>query len=450
MKTFEYDPAEDQADLDKLTLWTIRYSPWVAADPPDGIIIDISGCAHLLGGEELLSKDIHIRLSRFGFNARIGIADTIGAAWAMSRFGNARTKIIKYDKTETALERLPIAALRIEQKTIKRLTRVGLKTIGILNHKPRAPLAARYGKGLVDRLDQVMGRKPESLSPIAEPPDYRTHQKFVEPILTLEQITLSLDQLTISMADMLECAGLGARQFILCLYRVDGNVKWIKVRTSTLSNEASHIIRLLTEKLAALGESYDIGFGIEQIILGAYHTEIMSHHQIGLGGKKENGSAREFQALIDRYGNRLGFNNVGKFLPRESHIPERSEQLISISEKGVKPHNWKNFLDNLQGGSHLGRPILLLPIPEPITAIAEVPDGPPVHFEWRRLKYRIIRAEGPERLAPEWWHLMPEADELTRDYFRVEDTEGGRFWLFRQGLYEYEKTPTWFMHGFFA
>ena len=450
LKVFEHNPKDDQEELDKLTLWTIRYSPWVTADPPDGIMIDISGCAHLLGGEEALINDIYNRFSRFGFKAQISIADTIGAAWAMSHFGDNRLKIIKHGETKTALKSLPISALKIDQKTTERLMKVGLKTIGSLSDKPRAPLAARYGESLTSRLDQIMGKKPESLSPIVEPPDYRTHKKFAEPVLMLEQIECSFHELATSMANILEEAGLGARQFVLFLHRVDGDVKYLEVRTSTLTCDADHMTRLMEEKLSNLSEDYDTGFGIEQIILGAYHTETINHQQISLNGKKESGSEAEFRALIDRYGNRLGFDNVGKFLPLESYIPERSERLVSVSEKIEKSKNWQTFLSDLQGGNHLGRPILLLPRPEPITAIAEVPDGPPVHFEWRRLKYRIIRAEGPERLAPEWWQEAREACEPTRDYFRVEDTDGGRFWLFRQGLYERKETPTWFMHGFFA
>ncbi len=234
------------------------------------------------------------------------------------------------------------------------------------------------------------------------------------------------------------------------LYRVDGDVKKIEVRTSTLSHHKDHITRLIGEKLSRLGDSYDTGFGIELVTLGAYFTEVVSHTQNNLNGKKDSGSLHDFQVLIDRYTNRFGSQNVGKFMPQESHIPERSEKLIPISGQNKTSRDWSSFLKNLQDAPHPIRPILLLPRPEPITAIAEVPDGPPVHFEWRRLKYRIIRAEGPERLASEWWRSADMAQEPTRDYFRVEDTDGGRFWLFRSGLYERKENPKWFMHGFFA
>ncbi len=447
LRVFEYDPAGDEAELKELTLWAIRYSPWVAANPPDGIMMDISGCAHLLGGEENMVRDIRTRLNAFGFSAAICIADTIGAAWADSRFGSNSAEII--DGTD-ALKRLPTAALRIEADTVEQLKKVGLKTIGTIINKPRAPLAARYGKTLTDRLDQLTGKKPESLNPIKEPPEYLVQESFVEPVLLLDQITISLENLAVTMTKKLEDEGLGARRFCLSLYRMDGDVRNIEVRTSCLSHNADHITRLMGEKLDRLSENYDTGFGIELITLGAYFTEVTNHAQISLDGKKDSGSLRDFQALIDRYVNRLGFENVGKFIPRESHIPERSEELIPISAEEKNPKDWPTFLKDLQGGTHLGRPILLLPRPEPITAIAEVPDGPPVRFEWRRLKYRIIRAEGPERLAPEWWQPADIAREPTRDYFRVEDTDGGRFWLFRRGLYEQEENPKWFMHGFFA
>lgn len=447
LRVFEHDPAEDKAELERLTLWTIRYSPWVAINPPDGIMIDITGCAHLVGGEKNLIDDLRTRLSSFGFSAFICIADTIGAAWAISHFGNTPSAIVHGND---ALRTLPIDALRIEENTCERLKKVGFKTIGALMNKPRAPLAARYGEHLTERLDQAMGKKPESLSPIKEPSDYHVPQSFAEPVLLLDQISCCLDELALSMADMLDKEGLGARWFTLSLYRVDGDVRSLDIRTSTLTSEADHIIRLMNEKLCTLGENYDTGFGIELITLGAYFTETISHSQITLSGKRDSGSLKDFQALIDRYGNRLGFESVGKFMPCESHIPERSEKLIPISEQEKKTKNWSSFLKDLQGGAHLGRPILLLPRPEPITAIAEVPDGPPIRFEWRRLKYRIIRAEGPERLAPEWWKPMDIACEPTRDYFRVEDDAGGRFWLFRRGLYEREKNPKWFMHGFFA
>lgn len=450
LKVYDYDPGADEADLNRLAHWCIRYSPWVTSDPPDGIVIDITGSAHLFGGEDALARNISRRLRKFGFRSRIGIAKTIGAAWAVSRFGGGEWNIVGDEETAAALSSLPIVALRIGHDVSDRLEQVGLKTIGALIGRPRAPLVARYGVNIVKRLDQALGHVAENLSPVAELPNYRAYQQFPEPISLLEQVGACLADLTSPLADMLKKASLGARRFELSLYRVDGDVKSLSVRRSALCNEPSHIERLFQEKLEKLNESYDVGFGIEQIVLNAYDTEIMIAEQPSLDRTRAEGSEAQFNMLIDRYGNRLGFENIGRFLPNESHIPERSERLVPVTAMPAETKNWAEFLHRLQGGSYLGRPIALLPHPEPISAIAEVPDGPPIRFEWRRVIHRVTRAEGPERIAPEWWGRFQMQAEPTRDYFRIEDNEGYRFWLFRQGLYERQENPHWFMHGLFA
>ncbi len=446
----DYDPASDEADLDRLARWCIRYSPWVASDAPEGILIDISGCAHLFGGEDALARDMSARLRKFGFRSRLGIAKTIGAAWAMSRYGDGARIIVNDAETAAMLSTLPIIALRVGHDVSDRLEQVGLKTIGALIGKPRAPLAARYGTDLIKRLDQALGHMSESLSPVAEPPDYRTYRKFLEPILLLEQAQNCLVDLANPLANMLKNSASGARRFDLSLYRVDGDVKSLRIHTSTLCNEPGHIVRLFQEKLEKLNESYDAGFGIEQVVLNAFETEAVTAEQPGLDRKRPRGTEAEFHLLLDRYGNRLGFENVGRFVPNESHVPERSERLVPVTARSPETENWPEFLRRLQGGFYLGRPIALLPRPEPIVAVAEVPDGPPIRFEWRRVTHRVIRAEGPERIAPEWWGKIPKEVEPTRDYFRIEDKDGYRFWLYRQGLYERRETPSWFMHGFFA
>ena len=445
----DHDPAGDQADLQRLARWCIRYSPWVASDAPEGILMDVSGCAHLFGGEEALARDVSVRLKKFGFRSRIGIAKTIGAAWAVSRYGAGERIVVNDAETAAVLSPLPMIALRIGHDMSDRLEQVGLKTIGALIGKPRAPFAARYGVDLIKRLDQALGHMAESLSPVAEPPDYRTYRKFPEPILLLEQVQNGLVDLAGPLADMLKNASSGARRFDLSLYRVDGDVKSLGIRTSTLCNEPGHMVRLFQEKLEKLDESYDSGFGIEQVVLNAFETETMSVEQLGLDRKRPGGTKAQFHILLDRYGNRLGFENIGLFLPNESHIPERSERLVPVTATPGETEDWAAFLRRLQGGGHLGRPIALLPRPEPIIAIAEVPDGPPIRFEWRRVAHRVIRAEGPERIAPEWWGRFPREAAPTRDYFRIEDKDGYRFWLYRQGLYERRETPSWFMHGLF-
>jgi len=444
----DHDPAGDLRDLEKLACWCIRYSPWVATDAPDGIIIDITGASHLMGGEDKLAEDLRHRLAGFGLKARIGIAKTMGAAWAVSHFGAAPVSIVKDGDTTTALARLPIAALRVWTDTSDRLGQVGLKNIGALIGKPRAPLAARYGEALIHRLDQALGHRDESLAAIAPPPDYRTSSAFPEPLLLQEQIQECLIDLAAPMARLLEEKGYGARGFSLSIYRVDGDVRTFFVRTSALTHRADIMVRLIGEKLAAMADDYDPGCGFELVVLNAHDTEIITARQQELDHRPGMGERSAFDMLIDRYGNRLGFENVGRFVPYESHIPERSERLISVTDAQTTP-NWPEFTRHLQQGHMSGRPIALLPRPEQIAAIAEVPDGAPVLFDWRRVSHRVVKAEGPERIAPEWWGRRSQEVEPTRDYFRIEDMDGYRFWIFRLGLYERLEKPSWYMHGLF-
>jgi protein ImuB len=450
LKAADHDPSADAAALTKLTFWLTRYSPWVSGDPTDGLLMDITGCAHLLGGETALAEDLMHRLNRFGITSRIAIAGTIGAAWAFARHSTDMLTIVESDKTALVLRPYPISALRVDAATTARVSQVGLKTIGAIAPKPRAPLAARYGKELMSRLDQAFGLKSEALSPITPPPEYRVSASFIEPIQHLDAVAVNLDDLITSLAAILEGASVGARRFDLTLYRVDGGIHTVMIRTSVLTANKSLINRLFTEKLKLFAEAYDVGFGIDQLILAAFECERSGQTQSDLTGKSEGDKEAALQMLLDRYSNRFGRDSVGRFIPQTSYIPERSERLVPVADAPKTIPDWNIFLEQLQGDMHLGRPIALLPRPEPITAIAEVPDGPPVVFEWRRLKHRIICAEGPERIAPEWWARPANNVEPTRDYYRVEDNQGYRYWLYRQGLYERGENPNWFMHGFFA
>jgi len=450
LKVEDYDPAGDQTALKRLALWFIRFSPWVSIDPLDGLLIDITGCAHLFGGEDNFADLVIKRLNSFSLTAKLAIADTIGAAWAIAHHDQASIKIIPEDEQRDAIAPYPLTALRLSHDITDRLSQVGLTTVGMLYDKPRGPLVARYGAILTSRLDQALGDKGESLSPILEPPIYRTSLRFVEPILHLDAIETHLPDLIEALTDMLKETSKGGRKFDLTLYRVDSLSDLVSVGTSKLTNESDMIARLMLEKLKAFSEGYDAGFGIEQLTLSVYYCERIKIEQTGLICSDTADKERAFETLIDRFANKFGPQAVGQLIPNESHIPERSETYVLPGDKKLKSADWPSFLKTLQGANYLGRPIMLLPRPEPITAIAEVPDGPPVVFEWRRLKCRIAQAEGPERISPEWWSRKHELVEPTRDYYRVEDREGYRYWLYRQGLYEREENPSWFMHGFFA
>lgn len=450
LKAADHDPLKDATTLNNLAHWLTRYSPWVSDVSPDGLLMDIAGCAHLLGGETSLAEDLMHRLYRSGITSRVAIAGTIGAAWALSHHSADSLTIIAGDKTAQSLKPYPTSALRIGESTAARITQVGLKTIGSLASKPRAPLVARYGKQLITRLDQALGLKDEILSPITPPPDYRVLASFIEPIQHLDAVEASLGDLCASLITMLEEASVGARRFDLTLYRVDGDVDTVMTRTSVLTTNEGLIKRLLFEKLKIFTETCDVGFGIDQMVFAAFECERMGQSQSELTGENTDDKELALQTLLDRYSNRFGPESVGRFIPQASYIPERSERLVPVADAPKTEPDWAAFLEQLQGDSHLGRPIALLPRPEPITAIAEVPDGPPVVFEWRCHKHRIVCAEGPERLAPEWWTRPAKDVEPTRDYYRVEDDGGYRYWLYRQGLYERGESPQWFMHGFFA
>ncbi|UTW54816.1 DNA polymerase Y family protein [Kordiimonas sp. SCSIO 12610] len=446
----DYEPEGDANTLRQLALWLMRYCPWVTYDPPDGLLMDITGSVHLVGGEDALLNDIIMRFSEFGFSTRIAIADTIGCAHAVARYGQSPKSIITSVTSKHAMRSLPIESLRVGSDIADRLAQVGLTTVGSLYDKPRAPIAARYGDLLLTRLDQALGHKSESLVPLKEPPVYRNSARFLEPILHLESLEHHVVSLAAELMNMLKEAKKGAQRFELTLYRVDGVANDLIIGTHRHTNDTSLLVRLLSEKLKFFIETYDAGFGVEQISLAAYACEHLTIEQIGILSHGTSDRAASFDTLINRIANRFGSQAVGQLIPNESYIPERSEAYVAPDDKRLKTANWNAFLEKLQGDNHLGRPIMLLPKPEPITAIAEVPDGPPVLFEWRKLKCRIHAAEGPERIAPEWWARRSDAIERTRDYYRVEDMDGYRYWLFRCGLYEREEKPTWFMHGFFA
>jgi protein ImuB len=450
LKVQDYDPDRDLRSLKRLALWFIRFSPWVAVDPPDGLLVDITGCAHLFGGEAAFAELVIRRLTGFGLSAKIALADTIGAAWAVVHHHQAQITIIPEGEIQSALANLPLTALRLSHDVSDQLSQVGLKTIAMLFETARAPLVARYGDILMTRFDQALGHKGESLSPIIEPPNYRTSLRFVEPILHLQAIETHLPDLVKALTEMLKEASLGGRKFDLTLYRVDAKSDLVSVGTSKLTHDTEMITRLMLEKLKAFSDGYDAGFGIEQLTFAVYYVERITIEQTRLVRSVAKDRERAFETLIDRVANKFGPQSVGQLVPNESHIPERSETYVLPGNDRLKGADWPTFLKTLQGDTYLGRPIMLLPRPEPITAIAEVPDGPPVVFEWRRLKCRIAQAEGPERIAPEWWSRKHSQIEQTRDYYRVEDRDGYRYWLYRQGLYERDENPNWFMHGFFA
>ncbi len=449
------DHQGDHATLVRLALWCQRYSPHTRIDAPDGLAIDSTGCAHLFGGEAMMLKIIARRLQAFGLTVRLAAAPTIGAAFALARHAPGALTIVTDETLHNHLAPLPVAALRLEEPVVAALKKLGLKNIRDLLGKPRAPLVARFGSALVERLDQAFGREAESFSPLSPPPSYRAEQRFVEPLTTIAAIECAVDRLANDLADMLIKAGKGARQVTLSLFRVDGWSQRLDVQTSALalSRDAAHLARLLSERLDAIKDQ--TGFGFEAATLDAFRVEKYFSNQsvLKVAGEAQE-SPDDLARLLDRLANRFGADNVMRFAPVPSYIPERSVQITSALQSSPQDdsrHDWKAHARMLQGGDFIGRPVLMFASPEPVTTLAEVPDGPPIRFKWRRVSHRITKADGPERIAPEWWRMNAEESRQTRDYYRVEDEAGRRFWLYRDGLHEREgDTPRWFIHGVFA
>jgi protein ImuB len=498
------DPPADRQLLEAVADWCDRYTPLVGLQPPDGVILDISGCAHLLGGEAALKRDLVGRLRQHGFAVLAAIADTVGCAWGVARYGDeslprkgaaialpddchpgrlAKRDDPKYpgirDKgvagdhgsrlsrltalgrdddrkavsnedcfivppggAREALAPLPVAALRLAPEVVTLLAQVGLKHIADLLDRPRATLAARFGTELILRLDQALGVDQESITPRQPLPCYVAEQRFADPIALERDVLGTIQRLGERLKITLERHGEGARLIEAALFRVDGKVLRISVATSRPIREAALIRRLFAERLAAIGDAHDPGFGFDMIRLSVIVAEPLNPVQTGFDSSDH---AEEVSELIDRLAARVGFRCVLRAVPHDTHIPEFAAlevQADRTTDKDASPV--------VGPASSTLRPLTLFARPEPIEAMAEVPDGPPVRFRWRHVLHEVAAVEGPERIAMEWWR-----DEigtaLTRDYFRIESREGARFWVYREGLYERETTqPRWFLHGLFA
>jgi protein ImuB len=490
------DPLADRHLLEAVAEWCDRYTPLVGVQPPDGLILDISGCAHLFGGEAALCHDLVRRLDAQGLHVRAAIADTVGCAWALARYGAdlslpRRGRVIGeadrvggYDEAQLnsphpapsappspfrggmktcvkgesfivpsggareALAPLPLAALRLAPEIVTLLAQVGLKHIADLLQRPRATLAARFGTELILRLDQALGVDEESITPRQPLPRYVAEQRFAEPIALERDVLGTIQRLGDRLRARLEQHGEGARLIEVVLFRLDGKVLRLSAATSRPIRDAALIRRLFAERLAAIGDAHDPGFGFDMIRLSVIVAEPLAEKQTGFDASDH---VEDLSELIDRLGARVGFSCVLRFVPHDTHIPEFAAvevpaNLVRASGGAARSLQSLAIQDSLAPL----RPIKLFARPEPIEAVAEVPDGPPVRFRWRHVLHEVKRAEGPERLAMEWWRDA-SGTALTRDYFRLESREGARFWVYRAGLYERETTePRWYLHGLFA
>ena len=495
---FDYEPEQPHKILSALAEWCIRFSPQVAADQPDGLLLDASGCTHLWGGEENYLNDIQQRLNGFSYTIRLAMADTIGAAWAVSRFGMGGTIIPPFKQGEY-LSCLPVSALRLETSAKERLEKLGLKTIGSFMNMPRTALLRRFGKGLLKRLGQAMGDEPEVLDPIKPIAPYEERLPCLEPIRTAKGIEIGMKMLLEMLCQRLIRESKGLRKCELLCYRVDGQIKKVETGTSRPSRNPAHIFRLLEQEIPKIAP----GLGIELFVLAATVVETLSATQDALWNVSAADEASVGE-LLDRLAGKMGVKSIHRYLPAEHHWPENSVRESAILTE--KP--------SIEWRTDLPRPLHLLKVPELIEVSAPVPDYPPMLFRYKGIPHYVKKADGPERIEQEWFSFAkgcseqsspsiksygehnsakgynehsspsiksygeqssgsgktlgiysksgsvkkpPDSEDtlqsnqpaLYRDYYCIEDEAGARYWLFREGEYG-SGNPMWFVHGFFA
>ncbi|WP_436209836.1 Y-family DNA polymerase [Bradyrhizobium sp. LjRoot220] len=451
LTVFDADPVADAKTLGDIADWCDRFTPLVALDPPHGLYLDITGCAHLFGGERALLQTLCGALTRRGFVVSAGIAGTSICARTMTR--HVSGKIIADGEEADAVGPLPVAALGADTAITSGLRRAGLKTIGDVAARARHEITARFGASFTVLLEHALGQGDAPISPRKPLPDYIVEKRFPEPVATDNVIVMNLSALASTLVTAMDKQGKGARRLEASFFRTDGAVRTILVDTGRPVTKPEVIDRLFRERLDALNDPLDPGFGFDLIRLSASRTEIVVQQQRDLDANIHDND--ELAALIDRIAARIGGKRVVVHLPQDTHIPERAVLAVS-AQHHLAAATQAAWPERIASEPPL-RPLRLFEKPEPIKVpFASVPDGPPHQFTWRRVTHAVVRVEGPERIAMEWWKQNGEA--LTRDYFRIEDAEGRRFWVYRDGLYEGEQAeqegepvpPKWFVHGLFA
>lgn len=430
LAAYRHDAPADRALLLRLVQACERYTPTVAAEREDAWVLDLTGCLEARGlTEEMVAEDLRTRFARKGFQAVPAHAATPDAALALARFGVGD------------VAKLPVAALDLGAETHLALTRAGLRTLGDLKARPRAPLAARFGRELPVRLARLLEEEDRRITPHSTPPAIRAEQRFDEPMATTGLLLGVIERLAGQLARQLTERGGGGRRFDAALFRTDGHVARLTVACGRPLRDPAAIRTLFAERLESLADPLDPGFGYDMIRLGAPLVEKLDREQPDLAG--EDAAKADLAPLIDRLTVRFGPRSVSRFRPRDEHLPEYA---ATRAPPGAERFSWSRP----EPGEPPLRPLFLYDPPQRVRVIAEVPDGPPRRFGWRGRQHRVVRHEGPERIAYPWWK-HPDGHGPTRDYYRVEDEAGQRFWLFRHGLYGSEsENPHWYLHGLFA
>ncbi|PPD13977.1 MAG: nucleotidyltransferase [Methylobacterium sp.] len=441
--TLEAHPAADADLLRSCAEACEMFTPLVALRGPDGLVLDVTGCVHLFGGEEAMLQRARRRMAAFGLTACAALAGTPDAAWAFARY--RRNRVAAPGEDETLARDLPLQALDADSETTLALSRAGFRSLADLAERPSRLLAARFGSGLVERLYRVLGWEDIRLTPLRPLPDIVAEKHFPEPLGHVESLLGVLERLARDVAGPLERRGTGGRAFEASFFRSDGAVRRITMETGAPLRDPATIVRLVKLRIEALADPLDPGFGFDALRLGVLRSEAFAPRQKELDGRDAQADQdRALAALIDRLVARFGRENVRRFIARDTHDPVLAGGTIS----SLSTHPGASWPEP-ETGQPPARPLTLFTHPQPIEVLAEVPDSPPLRFRWRRMLHEVTRAEGPERIAPEWWREASPAP-ATRDYYRIEDQAGHRFWIFREGLYEDRNTqPRWFLHGLF-
>lgn len=417
----EAAPEADAAWLDAIAAGCDRFTPRIATEPPDGLMLDITGCAHLFGGEAAMVAEVS-RWMRG--RVRHALGDTPEAARALARHQAASPRD------------LPIEALELDARTEAALRRAGFRSLGALADQPAAPLAARFGAAMLDRLGRVLGGADRRITPRQDAAPLVFEQHLLEPILHATAAMAVIAQLAMDAAQALRQRRQGGRRFVARLVRGDGHVVTLDIESGQPLAEPTRIMQLFTERVGALADPLDPGFGFDAIHLAVPQAEALAPSQLDIHGG--TGQEEAIASLVDRLSARHGRLRIRRFTRRDTHVPERAETTLPALD--ATAGTWPGAEPAPR------RPLHLFDPPLPIDVLAEPPDGPPQSFRWHRTQHAVARCEGPERIAGEWWRGPPGQRPATRDYYRVENDRGGRFWLFRRNA---TTASGWYLHGIF-
>ena len=434
----EHDEFADASWLRQMAEQCRRYSPMVALQPSDGISMEISGSAHLFDGEKNLAEDVEHWFERQDMTLRHAIASTSEAARALALYGEGQES----DEI-AAISALPVEALELDLAATMALRRAGLKTVGAVAERPHSIIAPRFGKVAIVALESLYGtlRQPTPVLPQYIP--VRAERRFAEPVGSVELMLTVIGELAADTARQLHERGQGGRRFRATLFRSDGVKSRLDIETGQSTRDITLLLRLFRERIEALADPLDPGFGYDRLLLQVPHYEPLAALQSEMEGEAKRGEA--VAELVSRLATRLGRAAVSKVISKDSHIPERAQAMKSAIETG----EIKDWIVS-PADETPSRPLFLFDPPQEVRVrMAEIPDGPPRDFHWKREWRSVCRAEGPERISAEWWRYR-SGRGLTRDYYRVEDVQGRRYWLFRHGLYDEKTSPRWYLHGLFA